>query len=277
MNPPVPTPDPAQPGPTGADAGAGPASTADLEARLKALRLAGRLDEARALIAPLARRQGAEGEWARRLLAAHDPLWWAQPTGRRCRLRRRAPQDLPLVRRLWATPGFLDHFNPAAPPLPARDEDLARILAFEHAALPLQSRSLHWVIETTAGTAFGVASLADIHWGHRRAEFLIGVLEPPYAGAATEATLLAIDHAFGPLRLNKLVGLVPADNVASLEASAHIGFRSEGVLREQLLHPGSGQSIDLVHMALLAGDTAARARQQRVRRRLLGAPMEAAR
>lgn len=251
-----------------------PASTArlsptDAETRLKALRLAGRIDEARALIAPLAQRPGPEGDWARRLLAAHDPLWWSMPAGRRCRLRRRSAADIALVRRLWAAPGFLDHFNPAAPPLPAGDEALRDILAREHAALPLQSRSVHWVVETLQGEAFGVASLADIHWGHRRAEFLIGVLDAPYTGAAAEATLLAVDFAFGPLRLNKLVGLVPAGNRASLDASAHIGFRSEGVLRQQLMHPRTGQPIDLVHMALLAGDAASREQQRRVRRRLL--------
>ena len=248
-----------------------PMTVPQFEAHLKALRAAGRFDEARSLLAPVAQRPGPEGAWARQLLAAHDPRWWQLQQGRRCRLRRRAPQDLAFVRRLWAAPGFVDSFNVGAPPLPADDATLERILAAEYAALPLQSRAIHWVIETLGGEPFGVASVVDISVAHRRAEFLIGVHEPPYRGAAAEATLLAIDFAFGPMRLRKLIGLVPAGNRASLAASAHIGFRSEGVLRQHLVHPRSGEGIDLVHMAILAGDVASREQQRRVRQRLLRA------
>lgn len=255
------------------DAVAQTLTPAQFEAHLKALRVEGRFDEARALLAPLAQRPGAEGVWARQLLAAHDPRWWEPREGRRCRLRRRGPQDLGFVRRLWQAPGFVDSFNVGAPPLPGDDATLSRILALEQAALPLQSRAIHWVIETLAGERFGVASLVDISVAHRRAEFLVGVHEAPYRGAAAEATLLAIDFAFGVMRLRKLIGLVPAGNRASLQASAHIGFRSEGVLRQHLVHPRSGATIDIVHMAILADDPAARAQQQRVRKRLLGQPV----
>jgi RimJ/RimL family protein N-acetyltransferase len=189
--------------------------------------------------------------------------------GRRCRLVRRHPLHAAFVRQLWADPGFLAMFNPAAGALPESDAELRGILASEFATLIDNGRSLHWAIETLDGRAFGVASLTGISLAHRRAEFLVGVLRPPYTGAATEATLLALDFAFGPLQLQKITALIPADNAASLAGSAHIGFVREGLLARHILHPNTREPIDLVAMAAFAGDEQAAAQQARVRRRLL--------
>jgi RimJ/RimL family protein N-acetyltransferase len=251
------------------ESSAAPPKTIPLEQHLRQLRVQGQREQARALIRRIAADQPAFVPQARQLLLAHDERWWSMPQGRRCRLRRRGPQDLAFVRRLWLAEGFLARFNPAAPALPAEDAELLRILGHEFSALATTSQALHWVIETHAGEPFGVLSLVDISFAHRRAEILIGVLQPPYSGAATEATLLAIDFAFGTLKLAKLVGLVPASNAASLAASAHIGFRHEGVLRQHVVDPRSGRSIDIVHMGLLANDEAAVLAQRRVRQRLL--------
>lgn len=244
-------------------------SAAQLEAQFKALRLQGRIADVRQALHAVVQRGGAEAAWARQQLAAHDERWWALASGRRCRLRRRAAQDLALVRRLWSAPGFAESFNAVAPPLPADDAALARILALEHASLITHARSLHWVIETLDGQGFGVASVVDIHLAHKRAEFLVGVVAPPYAGAAAEASLLAIDFVFVHIGLNKLVSLVALDNAPSQAGARHLGFRSEGVLRQHAWHPRTGRPIDFEHLALLAGDEAAQAAQRRVRQRLL--------
>lgn len=248
---------------------AAPPDLPAIEARLLAFRSAGQLGQAQAWIRALAQQHPELQGLARQWLWTHHPMWWSTPTGRRCRLRRRGPQDLAFVRHAWADERFVASFNPIAAALPADDAALERILAREHSAVLSRVPSLHWTIEALTGEPFGMLSLTDISLAHRRAEVLIGVLSPPYRGAATEATLLAIDFAFGPMKLAKLIGLVPAGNAASLAASEHIGFCREGLLRQHIIDPRSRQPIDLVHMALLADDEAARSKQQRVRRRLL--------
>lgn len=250
-----------------------PAATSiPLEQHLQQLRLQGRLAEAQAAIRQAAAQLPAFAANARSLLQAHHPLWWSMPSGRRCRLRRRGPQDLAFIRTLWRDDEFLRNFNPAASPLPADDATLSRILGSEFSALVSASHAIHWTIETVAGEPFGALSLTDVNFMHRRAELLIGVQVPPYRGAAAEATLLAIDFAFMQMKLAKLVGLVPAHNQASLDASAHIGFRAEGVLRQHIVDPRDGKPVDIVHMALLADDEQAQRAQLRVRKRLLHAP-----
>jgi RimJ/RimL family protein N-acetyltransferase len=248
------------------------AATVPLEQHLQTLRLQGRLAEAQTLIRQAATQVPAFAPRARQLLLAHQPHWWAMPAGRRCRLRRRGPQDLAFIRQLWADDAFLRSFNPAASALPRDDAALTQILANEFSALVSTSHAIHWTIETLAGEPFGMLSLTDVNFLHRRAEILIGVHHPPYRGAAPEATLLAIDFAFGPMKLAKLVGLVPAHNQASLAASAHIGFAAEGLLRQHIVDPRDGKPIDIVPMGLLASDAQARAAQARLRKRLLPAP-----
>lgn len=246
-----------------------------LDQYLRHLRMQGQFEQARAVITKAAQTLPAFAPSARQLLQAHDDIWWAQPTGRRCRLRRRGPGDAAFIRQLWADRHFVQHFNPGAAPLPADDTGLQRVLAHEFTALAGQSRTLHWTIETLTGHVFGVLSLVDLSFQHRRAELLIGVQLPPYIGAAAEATLLAIDCAFDVFKLNKLTALVPAYNTASLASSAHMGFVHEGVLRQHLMDPRSQQPIDLVNMALLRTDVAAAQAQQRVRRKLLGPGLKA--
>lgn len=248
------------------------AKTMPLEQRLLELRQQCKLGEAQELIRKAATQLPAFVPQARQLLWAHRALWWSMPSGRRCRLRRRGPQDLVFIRKLWQDDEFLRHFNPAASPLPADDAVLTRILTSEFSALVSTSHAIHWTIETLAGEPFGALSLTDVNFMHRRAELLIGVQAAPYRGAAAEATLLAIDFAFTHMKLAKLVGLVPAHNHASLDASAHIGFRAEGLLRQHIVDPRDGKPVDIVHMGLLADDVQAKQAQLRVRKRLLHAP-----
>ena len=241
-----------------------------LDEHLHRLRLQGRFEHARTLIEQAAQKLPAFAVQARALLRAHDERWWAMAQGRRCRLRRRGVQDLGFIRTLWQDDEFVQRFNPGAAPLPRDDAALEAVLAGEFAALAVHSRTLHWTIETLAGAPFGVLSLADVSPQHRRAEMLIGVSQVPYAGAATEAGLLAIDYCFDVLKLNKIVAMVVACNARALESFLHIGFEREGLLRQQIIDRRDGRNLDLVQLALFAQDKSAAQAQQRVRRRLLG-------
>lgn len=232
---------------------------------LAALRRAGREAEAHALLV----RAAAEQRDARLDFLAwqHEPFWWQPVTGPRVRLRRRAGCDVALVRRCWADPGFLTGFNRFAARLPGDDATLHALLERERAALASERRALHLTIEAGDGTV-GLVSFTDIAFGHRRAEFLIGVTGGTPARWAAEATLLALDHAAGALRLERLVAYFYPDNRAALSAALGMGFREEGVLRGHVRDAASGRRSDLLVAGVLL-DEAWRTTTARLRSRLL--------
>ncbi|MQA15947.1 MAG: GNAT family N-acetyltransferase [Pseudonocardiaceae bacterium] len=53
-------------------------------------------------------------------------------------------------------------------------------------------------------------------------------------GVATGAVALAVDHAFGPVRLHRIEATVQPDNAASLRVLRKLGFRDEGLLLRYL-------------------------------------------
>lgn len=238
------------------------------EVELTELRRQGQFDAACQRLAALVAQNPAAKPYADYMLTAHDPVWWSMPAGRRARLRRRGPSDLAFIRRIWK-PEFLRRFNPLSVPLPADDAALTRVLENEFSSLWMQSGYLHWTIETLAGHPFGIVSVTSMALAHRRVELLVGVVAPPYTAAAIEATLLAIDFIFGPMKMHKICSLIAPDNYASLESAKHLGFRVEGVLREHIYNPIAARFADLTHCALISGDPDAKGAQARIRSRLL--------
>lgn len=80
-------------------------------------------------------------------------------------------------------------------------------------------------------------SLGAAHWGQ---------------GLAREALALALECAFGPLRLNRIEADIDPRNLASIRLVEALGFRREGTLRERYLVAGEVQDSALY--GLLAGD-----------------------
>ncbi|MEN9849685.1 MAG: hypothetical protein RL368_2425, partial [Pseudomonadota bacterium] len=109
-----------------------------------------------------------------------------------------------------------------------------------------------WIIERHSdGKAIGLASLADYQPNHGRAEFLIGLLNPAEhpIGMGLEASLLVLEFAFNILQLHKLSALVYSHNSQAQRNVLHVGFHSEGLLREHLQH--KQQWIDIYQNSLL--------------------------
>ncbi len=109
-----------------------------------------------------------------------------------------------------------------------------------------------WIIERRSdGQAIGLASLADYQPNHGRAEFLIGLLNPTehLMGMGLEAILLVLEFAFNTLQLHKLSALVYSHNIQAQRNVLHLGFHSEGLLREHLQH--KQQWIDIHQNSLL--------------------------
>jgi RimJ/RimL family protein N-acetyltransferase len=243
-----------------------PAGSEHLPAHLQQLRLEGRFAVARDLLQQAAARHGdAYLAWQAWL---HEPFWWQPIQGPRVRLRRRGPADAALLRACWADAGFMRRFNRQAAALPADDAALARLLAREHSDTAESHRALHWTIEHR-DQAVGFVSLVDIAFGHRRAELMVGVRPGVPSRATVEATLLLLDAAAGPLRLERLVAHFYPDNAVALSSARKLGFVQEGVLRGHVRDAATGIRTDLIATGLLLEEPSA-SRAGRLRRRLLG-------
>ncbi len=100
----------------------------------------------------------------------------------------------------------------------------------------------------------GVVGLHGLDFKNQRAEFGISLGEKSEwgKGYATEATRMVLDYAFGTLNLHKVVLQVYANHPAALRVYEKVGFRREGVQREQ--HYVEGRWVDGILMGILRGE-----------------------
>ncbi len=80
----------------------------------------------------------------------------------------------------------------------------------------------------------GNITINSIDWRNRHAEIgiIIGDKKSRGKGYATEAIMLAVEHAFNKLNLHKLCAGMIKGNKASRKAFKKCGFKEEAVLRE---------------------------------------------
>ena len=99
---------------------------------------------------------------------------------------------------------------------------------------------LRLAIERATDSAFlGECLLFNFNHDSRRAEIGYGLLPQHWShGYVSEALPALIDHAFGPLGLNRLEADIDPDNSASRRVLERHGFRSEGLLRERWIVRG---------------------------------------
>jgi len=111
---------------------------------------------------------------------------------------------------------------------------------------PLQTKQLDWIVADLNGEPLGLACLADLDFENRRAEWLLGFPElPKMRQKMVEAALLLFVAAFACLRLEKVYGYVYQSNVSAQEATLHLGFQKEGVLRTHVRNRVTGKREDL--------------------------------
>jgi UDP-4-amino-4,6-dideoxy-N-acetyl-beta-L-altrosamine N-acetyltransferase len=164
-----------------------------------------------------------------------------------CALRPMTRDDLPLVMRWRNRPRIRDVMF-------ARheigwDEHVAW---FERVASSPASRQMIFEI---AGRPVGVVGLDGIGgpdgvatWG-----FYLGETDRP-RGSGARMLALALDMAFTEMGVRKMCSEVLAFNEASIETHARLGFKREGLLREQRIR--EDQSGDVVLFALFADEWA---------------------
>lgn len=171
---------------------------------------------------------------------------------RRCHLAKRGPEDLPFIRKLWATPDFVRHFNPSAPNLPPSDADLSRILELEHDSPLEKARAIHWIIKDQQNRPWGLVSLTDLAFSHRRGELLVGTLPDAPFGLSVLAVLLAFEFFFREIRFNKLCSIVDVANDKSAKSTEHLGFQLEGRLRQHIYDWRGKNFVDVSQYAIFS-------------------------
>jgi RimJ/RimL family protein N-acetyltransferase len=100
----------------------------------------------------------------------------------------------------------------------------------------------------------GLTGLHQMDFKNRHASFGITIGEKGEwgKGYGTEATALMVRHAFGTLNLNRVWLHVYECNGPAIQIYEKIGFRREGVLRQE--HYREGRYWDTISMALLRED-----------------------
>jgi len=101
----------------------------------------------------------------------------------------------------------------------------------------------------------GQFGLSQIYWPARTAR--LGVMMPAYAGGhgvAARACQHLLERAFGELGLNKVWLIVRSDNAKGLHLWTKVGFRCEGVLKQE--YWAQGRYFDMLRMAILASEFA---------------------
>jgi RimJ/RimL family protein N-acetyltransferase len=97
-----------------------------------------------------------------------------------------------------------------------------------------------------AEAAFGLCDLSDIDTQHRRAEIGFLFARTHWGqGYAAEAMQAIIDHAFGPLGLERLWARFHAGNTASRALLARLGFSYEGLLKAHILRDGKRRDCEI--------------------------------
>jgi len=237
----------------------------ELNEQLRQLRLRGAFEQARELI----RSQPgfAASPALRRLLHEHEDFWWAPIVGKRVTLKRRGADDLAFVRACWGDADFMRKFNRLARPLPADDAALRGILVRERAGLFSETKALHWTIHAPSGP-IGFVSATDYAAGHRRCEFLIGLLGRPASAASVEAAHLAVAFLERRAGVERLTAYFYAENEYAARVAQKFGFEHEGVLKGFIRDPDGKRSDLLVAgMLLLRGNE--NMRWEKVRKKVL--------
>ena len=170
------------------------------------------------------------------------PVWHHPLKSKNLMLIRPQEQHRAFLTELLQTSSFVERYNSFIGNGPAVVESFIQRTSLP----PLQTKQLDWIVADLKGEPIGLACLADLDFESRRAEWLLGFPElPDMRQRMVEAALLLFVAAFACLRLEKVYGYVYQSNVVAQEATMHLGFQKEGVLRTHVRNRVTGKREDL--------------------------------
>lgn len=189
------------------------------------------------------------------------PVWVLPIENERIRIRARTRLDRQFVTDCYANESFMNNYNRYVASS-FRQSKLQHNSYHPDRLAVYKNKSIQWVIEKidpfnakeTQYTPLGLASLAEIHLIHRRAEILIGFPDAAkFTGTRIPVTamLMILDFAFNRIGFNKLVSIVYADNVHAQKSTLAIGFKQEGLLKNHLFDSKQNRWISVYQNAML--------------------------
>jgi RimJ/RimL family protein N-acetyltransferase len=153
--------------------------------------------------------------------------------------------DAPLIQPWFNDPDVTRTLRTIGPvSLRAEETFIDKVVANEHMVAAV-------IVRRDVDQPVGVTGLTDIDFRNRHAVFgiTIGAKDSWDCGFGTEATFLMVAHAFETLNLNRVMLQVHASNPRGQRAYEKVGFRLEGVLRQENFR--EGRYWDTVVMAIL--------------------------
>lgn len=189
------------------------------------------------------------------------PVWMSPIENERIRIRARTRLDRQFVTDCYANESFMNNYNRYVASS-FRQSKSKRNTHHPDRLIVYKNNIIQWIIERvdplspgeTQYTPIGLASLAEIHWVHRRAEILIGFPNATkFNGTRIPLTamLMILDFAFNRIGFNKLTSIVYADNVHAQKSTLALGFRQEGVLKNHLFDRKLNRWISVYQNAML--------------------------
>ncbi len=107
------------------------------------------------------------------------------------------------------------------------------------------------ITDSRTEKTIGIIGLHHINWQTASAEYTIHIGEKAYwgTGCAKEATEYILRHAFSVLNLNKVWLGVAEPNAKAVKFYQKMGFRTEGVLRDEIF--AEGRYFNSIRMGML--------------------------
>lgn len=209
------------------------------------------------------------------------PLWVLPMENERVRIRARTPLDHQFVMDCYANESFMSNYNRYLAGSLRQSQSQQKSAHRPDRLTVYKNKSIQWVIEKVdplnSGkihyTPIGLASLAEIHWVHRRAEILIGFPNATkFNGTRIPLTamLMILDFAFNRIGFNKLVSIVYANNVHAQKSTLAIGFKQEGLLRNHLFDHKLNRWISVYQNAMLMEEFGENTQLAKLSKKLLG-------
>ena len=198
----------------------------------------------------------------------HSPIFWSDISAGICMLTRRCAEDADFLREIWKDTDFVYDFHRHSASLPESSLELQRILNQEMSSIISEAHAIHWIVRDSQRRPWGLLSLCEISLTNRRAEVLLGVLPGAPTGMAAAAMLILFQFYFHVMKFNKLVSIIYEDNAHSLESTIHLGFKTEGHLRDHTIDPRSGRFLDMIQLGIFK-EEAMQPANQRLMERLL--------
>jgi len=152
-------------------------------------------------------------------------------TTARLRLRQFRPDDTDAMHECFGDPEAMRFWN-----TPAHAKRVETERAVRRCIDCTPSYYRFWAVaDADSDHCLGMVNYHDGHIRNKRAA--IGYIINPARhrqGIATEAVTALLDHCFGELGLHRVQAFIHPDNKASRALAEKLGFRCEGVLRENL-------------------------------------------